>query len=48
MSFWDDKLSKTHQEIQAEIESIYKTFTTDGDKMQKSMKPNKKKKKNTK
>ena len=38
--------AKTHQEIQAEIESIYKTFTTDGDKMQKSMKPNKKKKKN--
>lgn len=38
--------TKTHQEIQAEIESIYKTFTTEGDKMQKSVKPNKKKNKN--
>ena len=42
------KQSRSHQEIQAEIESIFKTFTTDGDKMQKSMKPNKKKKKKKK
>lgn len=40
--------TKTHQEIQAEIETIYKTFTTDGDKMEKSMKPGKKKKKHKK
>jgi hypothetical protein len=40
--------SKTHQEIQAEIETIYKTFTTDGDKMKKSMKPSNKKNKKRK
>jgi hypothetical protein len=40
--------AKTHQEIQAEIETIYKTFTTDGNKMEKSMKPGKKKKKHKK
>lgn len=40
--------TKTHQEIQAEIDTIYKTFTTEGDKMQKSVKPGKKKKRKNK
>ena len=35
---------RTHQEIQKEIDTIFKTFTVEGEKIEKSKKPNKKKK----
>jgi hypothetical protein len=39
---------KTYQEVQAEIETIYKTFSKEGEQIQKSKKPNKNKKKKKK
>ncbi len=43
-----DAKEKTYQEVQAEIETIYKTFSKEGEQIQKSKKPSKNKKKKNK